>query len=360
MKVFFQNADTGDNFEFDPSKTNLRIRDIAKKVMNKYQFKSPPIFFTILKENPTKETFLEEDDYLNLIIEKKLDEKTPIWFRSSELHPDMIYKLRTERFEMSGYNISEIKNKSVLIAGIGLIGADLAMHCATVGIKKIFVLDYGSVDWYNIYRQTLYYKKDVFQTKVEVARKNLEMFGGLKVIPIRVEIPSFISTYNTSKTTESALDKLEFYIKQADYVITALDTFSARMIIQTLTLANDKILINTAAGLIGGIVQLVRPTLDPCLACGVYFKRTQDIGACTLATFGTPKVVAGLAIDLLLDVIENREIIFNHLKYSPNYELQKGLFEKGSSCIFCDAQTGIIYTYKMGKKQHLIEWLLNE
>jgi hypothetical protein len=130
------------------------------------------------------------------------------------------------------------------------------------------------------------------------------------------------------------------------------------MTIQTLALATDKILINTAAGLIGGIIQLVRPVKDPCLACGIYFERAQDMGACTLATFGTPKIIAGLAIDLLLDVIEDRPIDFNHLKFDPNYTLQKGLFEKGSSCNFCDAPHGIIASYRNGNKQPLLDWLL--
>ena len=357
MKVLFQNADTGDNFEHDIIEKELRIRDIAIQIMKKYEIKKPPFFFTIMKENPTKETILEEDDVLSTIIEKKLDEKTPIWFRSSELHPDMVYKLRTERFEMSGYKLIEIGQKSVLIAGIGLIGADLAAHCATIGVKKIFVLDYGSVDWYNIYRQILYYKKDVFRPKVEVARENLEELGGLEVIPIRIEIPSFISSYNNPKLIEDALSQIESYVKKADYIITALDTFSARMTIQTLALANDKTLINTAAGLIGGVVQLVRPNVDPCLACGVYFERTQDIGACTLATFGTPKIIPGLTIDLLLDVIEDRVVEFNHIKFTPNYELEKGFFEKGSSCIFCDSPNGIIDSFQKKNKKPLLDWL---
>lgn len=360
MKILFQNADTGENYELDKGVEGLQVRDIAIKIMDKFQLTKPPIFFTILKENPTKETVLEEDDMLSDIIQKKLDEKTPIWFRSSELHPDMVYKLRTERFAMSGYKIPEISQKSVLIAGIGLIGAPLAAHCATIGIKNIFVLDYGSVDWYNIYRQPLYYKKDVFQPKVEIARVNLEEYGGLKVSPIRIEIPSFISSYNEPDTIKNALNELNSYVKQADYVITALDTFSARMVMQTLALANDKVLINTAAGLIGGIVQLVRPNIDPCLACGVFFERTQDIGACTLATFGTPKVIAGLAIDLLLDVMENRTIKFNHLKFTPNYELEQGLFEKGSACNFCDKEKGIISAFKNENFHPLMDWLMKE
>ncbi|MHA1132480.1 MAG: ThiF family adenylyltransferase, partial [Candidatus Helarchaeota archaeon] len=252
MQILFQNVDTGENLEIKVMGTVSRIRDVAIQIMQQYHIQTPPIFFTLYKEQPTKETFLEEDDMLKTIVEKKLDEKTPIWFRLSELHPDIIYKLRTERFKMSGYKVSDIRNKSVLIAGIGLIGAEFAMHCATIGIKKLFVLDYGSVDWYNIYRQTLYSKNNVFQPKVDVARANLEKYGGLEVIPIHIEIPSFISTYTTSEDIEEVLNRLENYIRQTDYVITALDTFSARMTIQTLAYAQNKTLINTAAGLVGG------------------------------------------------------------------------------------------------------------
>jgi hypothetical protein len=216
MPLLFQNVDTGESLEIEVSDTSLRIRDAAWQIMNRYHLQTPPIFFTIYKEQPTKEMFLEEDDLLSTILEKRLDAKTPIWFRSSELHPDTIYKLRTERFEMSGYKIPEISAKSVLIAGVGLIGADLAMHCATIGIKKLFVLDYGSVDWYNIYRQTLYLKDDVFQPKVEIARLNLKKYGGIEVVPIQLEIPSFISTYHNPADMETALKGLERYIDHSN------------------------------------------------------------------------------------------------------------------------------------------------
>ena len=76
MKVLFQNADTGDNLNIDPVTKTMCIRDIAVKLMTQYQIENPPIFFTLFKENPTKEAILEEDDVLRTIIEKKLDEHT--------------------------------------------------------------------------------------------------------------------------------------------------------------------------------------------------------------------------------------------------------------------------------------------
>ncbi|MHA1377075.1 MAG: ThiF family adenylyltransferase [Candidatus Helarchaeota archaeon] len=358
MKVMFQNPDTGETLYIKD--LNLLIRDVVKKIMNEFNLQKPPIFFTLMKENPESETYIEEDSLLQTIYEKKLDEKTPIWWRSSELNPDLIYQLRTDRYERSGYELDKIGKVKIFIAGVGLLGADIAFDCAVLGIKNLTVLDYGSVDWFNIYRQSLYSKKDVFKSKVEVAKKNLEDMGGVNVTALKLEIPSFISLSDNRNAIQKSLDKIEVEIKKCDIIITALDTFSARMMIQTLALANDKLLINTAAGLVGGIVQIVRiKENDPCLACGIYFDRNQDVGACTLASFGTPKVISGITMELITNLIEDREIKYNHFKYfPPTYQIERNNFVKSKEfCDFCDKEKGIIYNYKNGDKKSLVNWL---
>lgn len=160
MKIMFQNPDTGQTIYIE--NPEFLIRDVAKKLMKEYNLEKPPIFFTIMKENPEIETYLEEDDKLKTIDEEKLDVKTPVWWRSSEIDPDLIYQLRTERYERSGYELEKIGKTKVLVAGVGLLGADIAFDCAVLGIKNLTIIDYGSVDWFNIYRQSLYSKKDVF------------------------------------------------------------------------------------------------------------------------------------------------------------------------------------------------------
>ena len=358
MKIMFQNPDTGQTVYIE--NLDLFIRDIAKQIMKDFNLEKPPIFFTIMKENAESETYLEEDDQLKTIHKNKLDEKTPVWWRSSEINPDLIYQLRIDRYERSGYELEKIGKTKVFIAGIGLLGADIAFDCAVLGIKHLSLLDYGSVDWFNIYRQSLYSKKDVFKSKVEVAKENLEEMGGINVNTLKIEIPSFINLPEEKNILLNSLLTIENEIKKCDIIITALDTFSARMMIQTLALANDKILINTAAGLVGGIVQLVRPNEnDPCLACGVYFERNQDVGACTLASFGTPKVVSGITMELITNLIENREIKNNHFKFTPqNYQIEAENFVKEKAfCEFCDKEEGIIFKFKSGDKNSLINWL---
>ena len=358
MKIMFQNPDTGETVYIE--NLDLLIRDVAKKIMSKYDLKKPPIFFTLMKENPETETYIEEDYQLKTIQEEKLDEKTPVWWRSSEIDPNLIYKLRTDRYERSGYELDKIGKFKIFIAGVGLLGSDIAFDCAVLGVKNLTVLDYGSVDWFNIYRQSLYSKKDVFKTKVEVAKENLEAMGGINVKTLKVEIPSFINLPEDKKIIQNSLSKIEKEIKKCDIVVTALDTFSARMMMQTLALSNEKILINTAAGLVGGVVQLVRlKENDPCLACGIFFDRNQDVGACTLASFGTPKIVSGITMELIANLIEGKEIKHNHFKFIPQtYQIEPNNFVKGKAfCDFCDKEEGIISKFKNGDKNSLINWL---
>ena len=356
-KIIFQNPDTSETYVFeDLENKKIKIRTIANIIINKFNLKTPPIFFTIYKDNPTENQYLEEDDNLYEVIENQLDPTIPIWWRSPELDSSTIYELRTDRFNQSGYKLDIISKKKIMIVGVGLLGSEIALHCATIGFKNLIVLDYGSVDWFNIFRQPLFNKEDVFKQKVEVAKKKLEEMGGITVEMIDREIPNFNSLKTNKEEIIQTIDIIENAISTSDYIITSLDTFSARMIIQILSLVHNKPLINTAAGLIGGVLQIIRPKLDPCIGCGTFFDRSQETGACTLASFGTPKIIAGLCIDILLDLAEDREINFNYLKYMPNYTIEKKIFHTSDDCLFC-GENGISAEYRDGNKNKLLNWL---
>lgn len=356
VEITLQNPDTGETEKI--ANSSLSINEVSKIIMQKYNYQKPPIFFTIYKEDPFNDVYLEEDEILMDIQEKKLDEITPIWWRSSEIREDLIYRLRTDRIIRAGYNIEKIQKIKVFIAGIGLLGSEIALDCATFGIKNLSLLDYGMVDWFNIYRQSLYERKDVFQPKVDVAKSRLESMGDVNIISLKTEIPSFLSLVDDKEEIKRNLIKLEEEIKKCDIIITALDTFSARIIIQTLALANNKILINTAAGMVGGIIQIVREK-DPCLGCGAYFERNQDTGACTLATFGTQKIISGFIIEIIADIIQNKKLEFNYLKYLPyKKEIETNTFSRGNNCFFCNTNDGLIKSYRDGKIEKLIKWLV--
>ncbi|MHA1785437.1 MAG: ThiF family adenylyltransferase, partial [Candidatus Helarchaeota archaeon] len=354
--IILQNPDTGETERI--SDAHKTINEIGTFIMKKYGYKKPPIFYTIFKEDPLNDVYLEENDLLEEIITKKLDEKTPIWWRSSDISGELVYKLRTDRIARAGYDLQKIKETRIFIAGIGLLGSEIAFDCAVLGIKNISVLDYGVIDWFNIYRQSLYERKDVFLPKVEAAKKRLEEMGNVTIFPLRIEIPSFLHLDNDIENFQQKMKLIEDEIRKCDIIITALDTFSARIMIQTLALANDKILINTAAGMIGGIIQIVRKS-DPCLGCGAFIERSQDIGACTLASFGTQKIISGFCMDIITDLIQDKKLTFNYLKYDPyRKQVETSYFDRGQGCIFCNEKDGLAKEYKQKNIKKLFNWLI--
>lgn len=356
--LLVQNSDTGESDRFPDDKVLEYVHQLGSFIMTKYQLKKPPILFTIYKNDPENNRYLEEDDQLKEVINAKLDEKTPIWWQSSELNPELIYQMRIDRYKRTGYDMTSLSQKKIFIAGIGLLGSELALDCAVFGIQNLTLLDYGNVDWFNIYRQPIYSKDNVFKTKVEAAQERLEDLGGMTIKPLNIIIPSLLSLQENRAETKNLISQLDQEISKADVVITALDTFSARMVIQTIAIAKEKLLINTAAGLVGGTIQIVMGLkVDPCLACGIYHDREQDGGACTLASFGTPKIIAGFTMDTLIDLLSKKQVPFNYIKYDHiSKDISKDHFEKATDCEFC-GKNGIIPLYKRGDKSALIEWL---
>lgn len=83
---------------------------------------------------------------------------------------------RTDAFFRT-YNMPEARNrlsgKSVLILGCGGIGTHMAWHMATVGVGKITLLDFDTVEQSNLNRQLLFDNNDVGKIKVEVLREKL-------------------------------------------------------------------------------------------------------------------------------------------------------------------------------------------
>ncbi|MHA1315712.1 MAG: ThiF family adenylyltransferase [Candidatus Helarchaeota archaeon] len=353
-----QNPDTGAMDEFKNEERMEYVHQLGTYIMEKYQLHKPPIFYTIYKDDPENNKYLEEDDLLLDVISSKLDDRIPIWWQSSEINPERIYQLRVDRYERTGYDIKQLGRKKTFIAGIGLLGAELAMDCAILGIREQTLLDYGNVDWFNIYRQPLYSVESVFKSKVDAARERLEAMGGVKINTLKMVIPSLITLPEEKNEAKKVIATLDEEISKVDVVITALDTFSARMVIQTIALARKKLLINTAAGLVGGTIQIVRDlTVDPCLACGIFHDRSQDGGACTLASFGTPKIIAGFVMDTLIDLLFNKDVSFNYFKYDHfTKNINKDKFGKAKDCEFC-GKGGIIAEYEKNNADGLISWL---
>ena len=121
----------------------------------------------------------------------------------------------TAFYRQYGMNGTEhiLQEKSVLILGCGGIGTHLAWHMVLLGIGKLTLVDFDTVEESNLNRQLLFDRRDIGRDKVTALRE--------KLLQIRPEAEiNAISTRISSQQELEALCTAEKY----DLLIKALDT----------------------------------------------------------------------------------------------------------------------------------------
>ena len=82
-----------------------------------------------------------------------------------------------------------IEQSSLLIAGVGGLGATVSQLLVRAGIGRLYLVDDGHLDWPDLNRQTLYGEKDVGLAKLPLAKERLNQINSSTEI---VEIPGRI------------------------------------------------------------------------------------------------------------------------------------------------------------------------
>ena len=114
--------------------------------------------------------------------------------------------------------IQLLKNKTVLIIGIGGVGGSALERIVRMGINNVIIVDNDKVDITNLNRQIISLNSNVGEYKVDVARKRV-----LDINPIcnLVTVKKFIDASNY----------LELFDYNIDYVIDCCDTVSTKMLL---------------------------------------------------------------------------------------------------------------------------------
>ncbi|WP_321393077.1 ThiF family adenylyltransferase [uncultured Desulfuromusa sp.] len=71
----------------------------------------------------------------------------------------------------------QLEAATVLIAGIGGLGAIVSQLLVRAGIGKLYLVDDGLVDWSDLNRQLLYSETNVGQPKLTIAKRKLEQIN---------------------------------------------------------------------------------------------------------------------------------------------------------------------------------------
>ena len=122
---------------------------------------------------------------------------------------------RTERL-IGKDNLEKIKNKNIIIFGLGGVGSYVAEALARCGVGKMTVVDKDTVDITNINRQLYALHSTIGRNKADVARERI-----LDINP-ECEVTPIVKMYLPENAEE-------FNLSQYDYIIDAIDNVTAKI-----------------------------------------------------------------------------------------------------------------------------------
>ncbi|NVK21777.1 MAG: molybdopterin-synthase adenylyltransferase MoeB [Kangiellaceae bacterium] len=128
---------------------------------------------------------------------------------------------------------TKLKQSSVLIVGMGGLGAPVAMYLAAAGIGHLIIADHDQVERSNLQRQVIHTLDRIGQTKVASAKETIQS----------------LNPWTTITTLECKLEgeQLEQQVKQADLIIDCSDNFKTRFAINEACVKSFKPLVSGAA-----------------------------------------------------------------------------------------------------------------
>ena len=176
---------------------------------------------------------------------------------SSKLNKDQIERFSRQIIlrNIGTLGQKKILNSKVLIIGMGGLGCPVAEFLTRSGVGKIGIVDHDIVSLSNIHRQSLYDGNDLGKSKVKVAQKKLK----------NINPKTKVNVFNFR------LDKKNFgkIIKNYDYVVDGTDNFTAKFLINDLSLKYKKFLVTGAISKFDGHIFTFNfnDKKKPCLKC---------------------------------------------------------------------------------------------
>ena len=122
---------------------------------------------------------------------------------------------RTERL-IGTDNLEKLKNKNIIIFGLGGVGSYVAEALARCGVGKMAVVDKDTVDSTNINRQLYALHSTVGKNKADVAKERI-----LDINP-ECEVTAIVKMYLPENADEFQLEKY-------DYIVDAIDNVTAKI-----------------------------------------------------------------------------------------------------------------------------------
>ena len=164
-------------------------------------------------------------------------------------------------------NYQRIREKSVLIVGVGGIGSVVAEMLTRSGIGKLILYDYDRVELANMNRM-FYLPSHEGLAKVEAARASLQT----------INPDTEVEAYNLNICTVKNFAHFKASIEKVDLVLSCVDNYAARMSINRACNDLDRVWFESGVSetAMSGHIQLVVPGETACFACAPPLILTQN------------------------------------------------------------------------------------
>lgn len=146
-----------------------------------------------------------------------------------------------------------LRGASVLIVGLGGLGAPLAQYLAAAGVGRLGLVDHDTIDLSNLQRQVLYGSSEVGKSKAERAQARIG-----EINPhVQVDL------HNAKLTSQNALSILKDY----DVVVDGTDNFPTRYLVNDACVLLGKPNVYASIFRFEGQVSVFWAAKGPCYRC---------------------------------------------------------------------------------------------
>lgn len=129
------------------------------------------------------------------------------------------------------FSQEDVSESSFAVIGCGAVGNEVAKNLALLGIGKIDLFDFDTIEIHNLTRSVLFRESDVGSNKAEAACRRLEELDP------NIKVNSFVGDF----WDLLSLEKLKYY----DCVICCVDNFEARIRLNQICMLAGTNLVNT-------------------------------------------------------------------------------------------------------------------
>ncbi|MFX1514804.1 MAG: ThiF family adenylyltransferase [Promethearchaeota archaeon] len=158
---------------------------------------------------------------------------------------------RQERLALWDQHI--IENSSILIAGVGGTGGELAKNLALLGIGSLILVDDDTIEFSNLNRQMLFREGDVGQKKAKIAKKRIQ--------------DQFNPDISIKEFSSKLQDIPQKIYQSVDIIAGCVDNFLARQYLNAMAIELNIPMVDSATDGYFGQIQYVKKRITACLAC---------------------------------------------------------------------------------------------